>query len=116
MTLGQSRLKRRPARVKDFPDDGPVPLQKAWIELSRIEFAAWCRLCAEDETMQFSKHQLAKILDMSKRRLNELMRTLSHKGYLALVPVEGQGQPMRVCITRKPALMGRTNFINVGSL
>lgn len=116
MALGQARLKRRPAREKDFPNDGPITLQRAWIELTRVEFALWCRLCAEPETMQLSKHQLAKIFSLSKRRLDELMKGLSHKGYLVLVPVEGQGQPMRVCITRKALIVGRTNFMNTDSL
>jgi hypothetical protein len=113
MTLGRKRLRRAPARHDDYPDDGPIPLEKAWTELSRIEFAFWCRLCSEPDTMNLSKHQLAKILFMSKRRLDELMRGLHHKGYLTLVPVAGAGQPMRICITRKPALIGHTNFVNV---
>lgn len=113
MVLGRKRLRRRPARVGEYPDDGPCLLQQAWTRLSRIEFAVWCRLASESETINLNKHQLAKLLELSKRRLDEILRGLHHKGFLVLVPAQGAGAPMRVTISRKPAVYYDSSFVNV---
>lgn len=113
MVLGRARLRRRPARAGEYPDDGPCLLQQAWTRLSRIEFAVWCRLASEVETIDLNKHQLAKLLELSKRRLDEILRGLHHKGFLVLVPTEGVGAPMRVTISRKPAVYYDSSFVNV---
>lgn len=100
------------ATESDFYGEGPVSIDRAYIELSHHGFAVWIRLMvAIDAELRLGRKRLAKLLGYGAHRSNAVLLELKHKGYISWIV--RPGLPSEVVILRRAKLPARSKFIRI---
>jgi len=96
------------------PDAQPVPIEKAYEELTHAAYAVWTLLMViGDDVLVGGRTDLAKHIGHSQSRTNEILRELKNKGYIQLIGGESIGEPTKIQLELLAMISGRNHFVRL---
>jgi hypothetical protein len=88
-------------------------IEDGYRELSQEAFAAWLMLCSVGAPVK-GRGGVAKVLGLSYRRSNFLVRELRNKGYVDVKPSTAPSLPTSIFVVRQAVAGARSWIIRLG--
>jgi hypothetical protein len=93
-----------------------VSIEIAYHELTPPAFAVWMRLHVVDDTDLIGRKTVAKVVEYSEGRSNDILRELNLKGYVTSIPGPGPAFPTRFELKRRAVLKGNNQFVSLSHM